>query len=68
MIPSLALFIQAREIREKNTHDVDHLLVGKMKLLRALLQKFPKLKFTVGEILTSHLVHNCLFESSKGGS
>ena len=59
MIPSLALFIQAREIREKNTHDVDHLLVGKMKLLRALLQKFPKLKFTVGEILT------CCFEWSQ---
>lgn len=37
MIKELSLFIRDREIKEKNTHDVDNLLNGKMKLLRALL-------------------------------
>ncbi len=35
------MFILKREIREKNTTETDHLLVGKMKLLKSLLQKFP---------------------------
>ena len=41
-IDELAKFIFNREIREKNTHEIDHLLVGKMKLLKSLLQKFPQ--------------------------
>jgi hypothetical protein len=35
----LSKFIFDREVREKSTNDTDHLLVGKMKLLKSLLQK-----------------------------
>ena len=49
MIQDLGKFIFTREIREKNTNDTDHLLVGKMKLLKSLLQKFPQQKKSIGE-------------------
>jgi hypothetical protein len=37
LINELSNFIYHREIKEKDTHDTDKLLVGKMRLLRALL-------------------------------
>ena len=66
MINELGKFIFQRELKEKNTTETDHLLVGKMKLLKSLLQKFPEQKKIVGEYLTKHLIHNCLFESPHG--
>jgi hypothetical protein len=67
MILETAQFILAREIVERNTNEVDFLLSGKMKLLRALLQKFPSLKQPVGELLTNHLIHHCLFQVDHHG-
>lgn len=67
-IEHLTRFIRERDIIEKNTHDEDYLLSGNMDLLRVLLQKFPQSKASVGDILTHHLIHNCLFESSQGGT
>jgi hypothetical protein len=49
MIQELSKFIKDREVREKSTNDTDHLLVGKMKLLKSLLQKFPEQKRIIGE-------------------
>lgn len=57
-----------REIKEKNTQDTDYLLLGKMKLLKSLLFKFPQFKLPTGQILTDHLLHNCLFEVPQGGT
>lgn len=37
MIIDLSNFIFKREIKEKNTSDIDNLLIGKMKLLKSLL-------------------------------
>lgn len=42
MIGDLGLFIYKRELKERSTADVDQLLVGEMKILRSLLQKFPQ--------------------------
>lgn len=67
-IDHITKFIREREIIEKNTHDEDFLLTGNMELLRVYLQKFPETKRSVGEMLTHHLIHNCLFESSQGGT
>ena len=63
----LAEEILHREIKEKNTQDLDDLLLGKMKLLKVLLQKFPTLKEPIGKNLTYYLVHNCLLEIPNGG-
>jgi hypothetical protein len=41
--------------------------MGKMKLLKSLLQKFPHLKAPIGKVLTDYLLHNCLFEIPNGG-
>lgn len=68
MIEDLGKFIYNRELKEKNTTDTDHLLVGKMKLLKSLLQKFPEQKRVVGEYLAYHLIHDCLFEIPHGSS
>lgn len=68
MIKDLSVFIFERETKEKNTHETDFLMIGKMKLLRSLLQKFPHEKQQVGDFLTLHLIHNCLFEIPQGGS
>ena len=68
LVIELAHFIYTREIKEMDTHQNDNLLIGKMKLLRALLQKLPHLKLKVGEVLTKHLIHDCLFESALGGT
>ncbi|CDW78729.1 UNKNOWN [Stylonychia lemnae] len=68
LIFKLASFIQEREIREKNTQDTDFLLIGKMKILKVLLQKFPQYKQQVGKFLTGYLLHQCLFEVPQGGS
>jgi hypothetical protein len=56
MIEDIGRFIFKREVKEKNTSDPDQLLIGKMKILRSLLQKFPQQKIKVGEYLTQHLV------------
>lgn len=37
LILDLAQFIYKREIKEMDTHQTDNLLIGKMRLLRALL-------------------------------
>jgi hypothetical protein len=37
MISELGVSILKRELKEKSTTDVDHILVGKIKLLRSLL-------------------------------
>jgi hypothetical protein len=68
LIQELSQFVLAREIRERNTQDTDHLLIGKMRLLKSLLQKFPNCKLSSGELLTDHLLHNCLFEVPQGGT
>lgn len=68
MIKETAQFVYQREIVERNTNDIDYLLAGRMKILRVLLQKFPELKQDVGEALTHHLIHHCLFEVSHGGA
>jgi hypothetical protein len=68
MIQELSKFIFNREVREKNTNDTDNLLVGKMKLLKSLLQKFPEQKRIIGEYLTKHLIHDCLFEIPHGSA
>ena len=68
MIGDLGLFIYKRELKEKSTADVDQLLVGEMKILRSLLQKFPQQKRIVGDYLTKHLVHDCLFDIPLGGA
>lgn len=68
LIKELALNILNREIKEKNTQDTDFLLLGRMKLLKSLLFKFPQFKQPTGEILTDHLLHNCLFEVPQGGT
>jgi hypothetical protein len=62
MIGELGVFIFKKELKEKSTSDTDQLLVGKMKLLRSLLQKFPHQKQIIGDFLTNHLVHDCLFD------
>ena len=67
MIGELGIFIFKRELKEKSTSDIDQLLVGKMKLLRSLLQKFPNQKAIIGEYLTKHLVIDCLFDIPQGG-
>ena len=68
MISELGVSILKRELKEKSTTDVDHILVGKIKLLRSLLQKFPQQKAIVGDYLTRHLVHDCLFDIPQGGA
>lgn len=68
MITDLGLFIYKRELKERSTADVDQLLVGEMKILRSLLQKFPQQKRIVGDYLTKHLVHDCLFDIPLGGT
>lgn len=44
LIVELTEFVLKREIIEKNTHDIDYLLSGKMEVLMVLLQKFPIMK------------------------
>jgi hypothetical protein len=68
MIGDLGKFILNRELKERSTTDIDFILVGKMKLLRSLLQKFPQEKRIIGDYLTEHLVHDCLFDIPSGGS
>jgi len=62
LIFKLSDFIRTREIRERNTQDTDYLLRGRMLILRALLQKFPRYKLDVGKMITYHLLHDCLFQ------
>ncbi len=68
MIKQSGEFIFKRELKEKSTTDVDQVLVGKMKLLRSLLQKFSNEKRIIGDYLTKHLVIDCLFEIPSGGT
>lgn len=68
MINDLAKYIYQREIKEKSAAEPDQLLIGKMKLLKSLLQKFPEQKRIVGDYLTQHLIHNCLFEIPHGSA
>jgi hypothetical protein len=42
MIGDLGVFIYKRDLKERSAADVDQLLVGEMKILRSLLQKFPQ--------------------------
>jgi hypothetical protein len=42
MIGDLGQFINKRELKERSTAEGDQLLVGEMKILRSLLQKFPQ--------------------------
>jgi len=37
LLRDMSTLILKREIKEKNTQDTDHLLAGKMKLIKALL-------------------------------
>jgi hypothetical protein len=38
-----------------------------MELLKVTLQKFPKMKASVGDVLTHYLVHDCLFKNAQSG-
>lgn len=42
MISDLGQFIFKKELKERSTTEIDQLLVGKIKLLRSLLQKYPE--------------------------
>ena len=61
IIKKIAHDIEIRETKESNTKSEDKILVGQMTILKALLQKYPKLKKPIGIKLVPHLLSDCLF-------
>ncbi len=67
---SLATHLKEHEVREYTTKDVDHVVVGLLSVLEALLSKFPAEKAFVGDKcgIVQELLHHCLFEFPNASS